>query len=221
MSFSPNWNLLYESGRHNSVWPWTDVIVKVLQHVRPPSGARALELGTGPGANIPFCLGIGVDYYGIEGSKAAVDQVLERFPTLEGKLIVGDFTKEIPFDVEFDFIIDRGSLTHNDAEGIKDALSLVNDCLKAGGMIIGVDWFSTEFSDMLKGKPTDDPHVWRNFETGLIADTGLAHFTNKARLTELLTDFELVALEHKTVESHIPSDGLKYAAWNFVAKKPE
>jgi hypothetical protein len=220
MSFHKNWNTLYESGRHNSVWPWTDVIVKVKRHVKPSPGNKVLELGTGPGANIPFFLDMGIDYFGIEGSASAVDQILERFPDLAGNLVVGDFTKELPFNYQFDFIVDRGSLTHNDAAGIRSALALVDKCLKPGGMIVGVDWFSTEFSDMKLGEPTDDPHVWRDFKSGLIKGTGLAHFSDRVRLEELLKDFELIALEHKRLDTFLPVNSSRYASWNFVAVKP-
>ncbi len=31
----------------------------------------------------------------------------------------GDFSKELPFNEKFDFIIDRSAVTHNSTQGIK------------------------------------------------------------------------------------------------------
>ena len=55
MSFSTQWDDQYASGRHMSLWPWTDVVVYVMRYAKPlESGCRVLELGCGAGANISF-----------------------------------------------------------------------------------------------------------------------------------------------------------------------
>ena len=45
-----------------------------------PVGMRVLELGCGPGANIPFFLSQGADYYAAEGSETIVVELQKKFP---------------------------------------------------------------------------------------------------------------------------------------------
>ena len=96
-----------------------------------------LELGCGAGANIPFFQSIGVQYYGIEGSVYQTDLLKKRFQDENVTIVAGDFTKEIPFDMDFDLILDRGSLTCNSTEDIKKSIDMVYEKLCQGG---GIPW---------------------------------------------------------------------------------
>ena len=49
-------------------------------------GGRVLELGCGAGANIPFFLALGMDYYAIEGSPTIVKQLHKRYADLADKI---------------------------------------------------------------------------------------------------------------------------------------
>ena len=64
---------------------------------------KAVELGCGAGANIPFFLSLGVKYYSVEASEVIVSQLHETYPELENKIIVGDFADTLPsWQVLFD-----------------------------------------------------------------------------------------------------------------------
>ena len=51
------WESAYSLGGHNTLWPWSDLVSLVSRHCCPissPEKFNMLELGCGPGANIPF-----------------------------------------------------------------------------------------------------------------------------------------------------------------------
>jgi SAM-dependent methyltransferase len=220
MSFSPEWEKRYQENTHMSVWPWSDVVSYVMRHARPTgSSFRVLELGCGAGANIPFFLSLGADYYAIEGSATIVDKLWERFPALRNNIMVGDFTQQICHDGEFDLVLDRASLTHNDTASIVRCLDLVYDKLRSGGRFIGIDWFSTAYSDYQKGDTTEDEFTRSAYQDGSFTNVGCVHFSDKPHLLELFKEFEILTLEHKTINREIPDNGWNFASWNLVARK--
>ena len=68
MSFCKLWDEQYQSGSHQSIWPWSKVVSLVSRSCKDLSGKNVLEIGCGAGANIPFFISKKVNYYGIEGS---------------------------------------------------------------------------------------------------------------------------------------------------------
>lgn len=220
MSFSKEWEDTYRAGGHNSVWPWSEVVSFVKRFTKDATHPLSVvELGCGPGANIPFFREIGAEYYAIDGSQSAVDAIVARFPDLAEQVVVGDFTTEIPFERTFDIVLDRGSLTHNDTTAMRRAIRLCHAALKPKGLLVAVDWFSTAHSEYPKGVATDDPWTKTGYTVGQFAGVGRAHFCDEQLLRELLEGFSLRYLEHKTIQRHLPDDGWISATWNFVAEK--
>jgi hypothetical protein len=220
MNFSNEWEQAYASGRAGSVWPWSDLVSFVMRYARPSKTPfRVLELGSAVGANIPFFESLGVEYYGIEGSESAVKLLHEKFPALAERIVAGDFTQDIPFDIEFDLIVDRASLTHNSTTAIESCISLVEKYLVPAGFFIGIDWFSTMHSDFALGTSADDANTKSDIQTGQFKDIGKTHFSDKEHLLSLFKAFSLVSLEHKVVTKEIPHDDQVFASWNFVAQK--
>jgi SAM-dependent methyltransferase len=219
MNFSPEWDERYRENPYWGIWPWSDLVSFVMRHARPEGpGGRVIELGCGAGANIPFFLSLGMEYYGIEGSVVIVENLRERFPALENNIVVGDFTQEIPFHGEFDLVVDRAALTHNKTDAIVSCLELVHGKLKPGGKFIGIDWFSTAYSDYSKGVE-EDPFTRSGYREGSFAGVGRVHFSDKPHLLDLFKRFEMMALEHKTIQREIPGDGWHFASWNLAVRK--
>lgn len=135
-----------------------------------------MELGCGAGANIPFLLSLGVDYHALEGSEHIVNELRERFPEIQSKIKNADFTKEIPFEGNFDIIIDRASLVHNHSEAITHAIELCYGKLEKDGLFIGVDWFSDSHTDLKRGEAAEDPNTRTKLETGSFVGLGRVHF---------------------------------------------
>lgn len=223
MAFSEEWDHVYQRSEQDSVWPWSDLVGYVMRHARPSGPEfRVLELGCGAGANIQFFLSLGVDYFGIEGSRTVVDRLQQRHPSLRQRIVATDFTREIPFSGQFDLVVDRSSLTHNATCDIVRCLDAVHARLKPGGMFIGIDWFSTSHPDFLVGTETIDEFTRSGFQSGRFCGVGRVHFSDQPHLLDLFRHFDFLSLEHKIVRRHIPDDNWSAATWNLaVRKKPE
>ena len=204
-----------------SLWPWSDLISYVMRYCKPTSNYfNVLELGCGAGANIPFFKKLGVNYYSIEGSPTIVSKVWKRFPDYKKNIKVGDFTKNIPFSVAFDLVVDRSSLTLNNAKDIGKAISLVFLKLKAGGKFIGIDWISTLHTDYSSGNAGGDQYTRDRIEEGQFANVGKVHFSDKQHILNMFSKFEIEILEHKSIKTEIPEKHTR-AYWSFIAVKPK
>lgn len=151
MGFSKEWEEAYKNNTQMSVWPWSDLVSYIYRYTDiKKRRLRVLELGCGAGANIRLFDELGADYYGIDGSATIVEMLHSKFPGDKYpsiNLAIGDFTKDIPFEGSFDIIFDRGALTHNTTESIKSVSKMIARKLKADGLFIGIDWFSTNHDD--------------------------------------------------------------------------
>ena len=218
MTFSKEWDQAYRDGTQMSVWPWSDLVGYVKRYMKPlKSKMRVLELGCGAGANIPFFLQLDAEYYAIEGSPAIVKVLWKRFPKIKKNIVVGDFTKEIPFKGSFDLVVDRSSMTHNTTKSIREALDMIHSKLVPGGKYIGIDWFSTRDHGFKLGKSAGDAYTREKFPPGRFLRVGRTHFSDQAHLKSLFKKFNLEIMEHKTVEIKQPANSGMSAAWNFVA----
>ena len=219
MTFSLEWDERYRSNTHMSIWPWSDLVSYVIRYAKPTGKqTRVLELGCGAGANIPFFLGQGFKYYGIEGSNTIINKLKRKFPKIKNNLIADDFTKQIQFKEKFDLVVDRAALTHNNTDGIKNCLELVYDKMKKNSMYIGIDWFSTKHHDYSNFVKKLDTYSRTGYSNGSFVNVGTVNFTNKPQLLKLFKKFEILVLEHKVTTKEIPEKKIS-AAWNFVARK--
>lgn len=212
------WDKIYGRNEQICVWPWSDLVSMIMRHAKPETqDFRMLELGCGAGANIPFFLSLGVEYYAIESSGVIVSRLHKKFPELEDKIFVGDFTKKLPSG-NYDLIVDRGSLTNNKTEAIENCLQLCHDQLKPNGKFVGIDWYSTLCSSYSQGQIEDD---WTriNFPRGPFVDAFRVHFSDKEHLLELFTKFEVRHLELRTTKSEFNDDHPVMASWNLAATK--
>jgi len=213
MSFSNEWNTIYAKNEQISIWPWSELVSTVMR-LGLPSTSRVLELGCGPGANIPFFKHLGMDYHAIEGSDVIVKQLHDRFPEYASTIKCGDFTKGFPFEGEFDLIIDRASVTHNDTQNIKALIADAKQQLNPGGFYIGIDWFSTKHSDFMSGEEVDN--FTRANCSGQFENCGMVHFSNKDHLEDLFKDFKIKSMTHKVVSE--ADDSHQVASWNVVCQ---
>jgi len=180
MTFSSEWDERYRSNTQMSIWPWSDLVSYVIRYAKPAKKQnRVLELGCGAGANIPFFLGQGFKYYGIDGSDTIINKLKESFPKIKNNLVSGDFTKKIQFEEKFDLVVDRAALTHNNIDGIKNCLEVVYDKMEKNSMYIGIDWFSTEHNDYSNFVKKLDMYSRTEYSKGQFTNVGTVHFTNK------------------------------------------
>jgi len=221
LSFSQEWDQRYQDNAHLTIWPWTDLVSLVMRYSKPkPPKFTVLEVGCGSGANIPFFRNFDfLKYFGIDGSPTIIKKLHERYPDLKDHLIVSDYTKGIPFEENFNLIIDRASLTCNTTEAIQKVLKLIYAKLKPDGKIISVDMYSTKYSEFKEGQDAEDYYTRKNYESGPFAHTGRVHFSNKSHLLDLFKQFSIIYLEHKIHKTEIPKGNFDFASWNLVAQK--
>ena len=203
-----------------SVWPWSDVVSLVRRYCkRLDENTGLLEFRCGAGANIPFFQSFRVQYHAIEGNPSMVERLQHQFPDLAARIVVGDFTNRISFQLKFDVVVDRAALTHNDTAAVREGLLLAWNAMSPGALFVGVDWFSTRFGEYGKGEPTPDPYTRADYRTGHFAGTRKVHVSDESHLRELLSQFEMSSLEEKCSRGVVPHDISQLAAWNFVVRK--
>jgi SAM-dependent methyltransferase len=183
--------------------------------------ARVLELGCGPGANIPFFLSLRMNYHAIEGSQIIFHRLQKSYPELKHQIIQGDFTAEEPFAHfdSFDLIVDRGAVTYNDTLSIKSTLRHVLNVLNPGGYFVGVDWISVNHSDVAIGVDCGDVNTRTEIPMGQFFRVGKVHFSDEIHLRELFSGFKIILLEEKIYKNYETVDGRQLASWNIVARK--
>ncbi len=162
-----------------------------------------------------------MDYWAVEGSEAIVEQVRANFPKLCERVVAADFTRDIPFPGPFDIVIDRSSVTHNTTEAIRRTLQMSFERLRPGGKYLGLDWFSTVYSDAQRGFALDS-HTRTNMPDGQFFELGAVHFSDQAHLENLLVTagFVLERIEHRQIDTFVPTDETTKGWWSFVAVRP-
>jgi SAM-dependent methyltransferase len=175
-------------------------------------------LGPGAGANIPLFAHLGVRYHGVEGSPSMAAALRERFPQFRDTLAAGDFVEAIPFSGPFDLVVDRASITHNSTEAIRKCLANIQSLLAPGGVLLGIDWFSTVHDEFRNGREAEDANTRTDFKTGQFEGLGRVHFSDEAHLRDLLGGYRIDVLEHKTVVTRAPAPK-NFGSWNFAARK--
>jgi SAM-dependent methyltransferase len=220
MSFSKEWESVYAQKGHLNRWPWSDVVSLVMRQIRPSGPSfRVLELGAGPGTNAGLFLALGVEYWAIEGSASAVEVCAERFPELQQRVRVADFSKAWPVEGQFDLIFDRAALTHNSEAALRAIVGQISERLKPGGRFLGVDWFSTKHSDFAIGEAGEDNWTKKGFTAGTFAGVGAVHFSDRAHLESLFQAFRFEYLQHTERQTQIPAGGAD-CSWNLIVRKP-
>ena len=214
MGFSRQWDKVYENREQLNKWPWSDLISILTSYADLRNKKSCLELGSGAGGNIPFFLENQINYFGIEGSTEAVNEIVYRFPNLKNNIIVGDFSKSIPFDLKFDLIFDRASITHNNLSSIINTIDLIKSKLNKNGLFAGIDWFSNKHTEFKMGEKVDN-YTENNFKSGQFKNIGNVFFSNEEILKELFKDFEFIYFHHKKID--IKDETI--ATYSFVVKK--
>ena len=233
---SPEWERFYADGSSFSIgtYPYLEKLVGMFVKEAP----RMLELGSGLGCEIPyFSMYMKFGYHGVDGSTSAVMRLQNIYGWLAGRLKLADFTKEIPFDGPFDFVVDRASIPHNELVDIRSCLKLVYEKLSPGGILICSDWFSDAHSEVGRGQEISQG-TRGGYPDGQFRQAGKVHFSSEDELADLFKDFEFLYLEERITRRVGPGKALEQvigfpwisaeyrkqdyrsSVWDIVVRKP-
>ncbi|MEC9282565.1 MAG: class I SAM-dependent methyltransferase [Bdellovibrionota bacterium] len=222
MSFSLNWEDTYQNNRHISVWPWPNLISYFYKTYDRKSSVKVLEIGCGAGANIPFFESLpNVEYFGIDGSPNIIEKLQSRFPNLRDNLRASDFTKEIPFQLKFDYIFDRGAMCCVPLEAVKKTLNNLKGFAKEDGHYIGIDWYSTEHSARQSGEAIGDNGNTRDhYKDGPFQGIGPVHFFSKEEIEDIFIENKILNLKLNKTKDYLPSETEDsiFASWDLIVK---
>ena len=119
-------------------YPWDQIVtfIKNLKVNFKKKKIKLLELGCGSGGNLLFASKEGIETYGLDISKSALDNTLNLFKKekLKVTLFNSSFEKIPTANLFFNIIIDRASLTCVSFDSIILSLIEVNRTLKKKGL---------------------------------------------------------------------------------------
>jgi len=196
-------------------------IAKNFYKLKNRKDIKILEIGSGTGANLWFCAREGFSVYGIDGSKTAVDRMVNRFKeeNLSDNLLgvsVGDYYDKLD-DIEdetFDAIIDLESLYCNPFDRSREIVQKSFSKLKKGGLM-----FSLTFADGTYGLDGENISYHAVSPTkGAMANMGFTRYTTKDDIEKLykLDNNEIVDIQRQ--ELHLSDDEV-IKEWIIALKK--
>jgi SAM-dependent methyltransferase len=220
--FNARWEAdVYAHGRQMNRYPFPAYIGPFLSLFgRAPdrSQIKVLEVGCGAGNNIWLFAREGFSTHGIEGSASALAYAQDRLAAegLSADLRRGDF-QHLPYaDGSMDFVLDRGSITHNTRPVIEATLAEVHRVLKPNGAFFS-QMFTNNHTDLRFAREFSDGSA-PEFTAGYFAGIGRTFFATRADLDALFgARFELQSIERESHENMLTGD--VSAVWNVLMRK--
>jgi Methyltransferase domain len=122
-----SWDAEYRRGRYTGEPPiaWIDTILAVLRSEPALWPGPGLYVGCGNGRNYLPLVDGGAELTGIDLSREAIAQLVERRPALARRLVCGDF-RELPAEARFAYLVAIQVFQHGDG-------AAVSACFVRGG----------------------------------------------------------------------------------------
>lgn len=186
------WDDFYDEGKYAMQFPG-DIEIKFFGRMSKKESLyrkKALDFGCGVGRNLLFMNKLGLESYGIEISKQAVERANNKLfkEGYEARAQVYD-GKKIPFDDDFfDFIISFGVLDHILFSEAKELMEELKRVLKDDGQMLLVihSYFDSHFG---RGEKIDENTFIINFGK---VEIGLPqHYFTEKEVKEVIKGFEL------------------------------
>jgi len=235
VTFSPEWASIYADGTAPPCSASPDLWMTLKDIAPMVEGSNALELGCGNALNFLSFKQHGFSYYGTDGSERALLLAAAKFPELEGRLALGDFTRS-ELQQGFSVIADRAAVSHNDTASIRRCIEFVYKALSLNGIFIGIDWFGCGHSEFcLSRGETVDERTRTGYADGQFRNVGCVHFTDRKEIEDIFSAFEIVILKERSflVPAGYPGAGYntsfiaeafrgsdyRSVVWDIVARK--
>lgn len=224
MTFDTRWESeVYARSLQINKYPFDHVVSTVMRLYGSSSRSKisVLELGCGTGNNLAFLAREGFKVYGVDGSPTAIDSARRYLDEedLSAELQCFDFVDLSVYESEkFDFILDRGSITHNSRASILKIISQVKRVLRKGGYFLSVI-FSDAHSGVRTGVRRGDG-TYSNFRSGYLKGLDFPfYFASKIDLVELYdANFKIMHKIHQVNHDLMAEDDVR-AMWSILAQK--
>jgi|LauGreDrversion4_2_1035121.scaffolds.fasta_scaffold13749_6 SAM-dependent methyltransferase len=162
---------------------------------------RILEIGCGPGANLPFLAKQAKLLGGVDFSKTAIsiaNQRMGRLSDVDPSIIdlrCGDISALPWGDSTFDMVVDVFALYANPTATISQALREVARVLYSGGLMYSKVWSASNIDHYKLGQPDLEKGTFSNSHIGPCANMGVSHYFERAEIEELWRDAGFEILE--------------------------
>lgn len=210
--FDKNWEtLIYKKNKQINNYPFDWIVSSTKKYIKNCKKKKVIELGCGTGNNLMFFKKNGFKIIeGIEGSKTASSIAKNRFKKQKNVIIFNkDFSKFIFKKENYDLFIDRGSLTHNKKQNIKEIIDKIYFSLKPKGFFFS-SLFSKKHYAYSKKKTFFKKEI--RGKSGLITS-----FLDLKDIRIIFKRFKLVSLIHETKNELMTKK--KNCWWYIVAYK--
>jgi SAM-dependent methyltransferase len=219
------WNDFYEDEIYDMRFPGESEIKFFGRAAKKESliGKKALDFGCGIGRDLIFMNTLGLEVYGLDTSKVAIEKAHNRLFNLGHDTRVQTFDgKKIPFDDDFfDFIISFGVLDHMLFKEAKELMTELKRVLKPNGQALVVvhSYFDSSYG---RGEKVDDNTFIINFGE---VEVGLPqHYFIEKEIEELISDFKLERIslhEDRNLEVQLKFMIKKDSLWELYLRKGE
>lgn len=192
---------IYAEGRQINVWPYTEV-VSAFAHYRKewtaPRQPRVLEVGCGTGNNLRALKDMGFEVAGIELSASGAE-IARSFVGEDAEIRTGSMV-DLPWDdASFDFVLDRGGVTHVPADQIPQVASEIERVLVPDGRLHAETLFGAGHPDKGFGR-RQASGSYDFFEEGFFVRVGLTSFFDEAELRKIFSSFHPLDVRRTVAE---------------------
>tara|TARA_B100000902_G_scaffold399921_1_gene473647 strand:+ start:2302 stop:2964 length:663 start_codon:yes stop_codon:yes gene_type:complete len=216
------WENIYKKKQQFNEWPFSDLVSLFSRYSKyKKKGLRVLELGCGAAPNAQFFLSKKMNYTGVDFSESVIKNVKKKFVKNKNiNFFYLDISKPIKFKKKFDFIIDRGSITHLTDRELNQCLKNVYENLENKGSFFTIDLFSINHSIFKHGR-INDSYYTRIFQKkkDRYYGCGKINFFSKKRIINFFgKKFKIIELIEKNFVHHFEKNK-KSSFWQVVLEK--
>ncbi len=189
---------VYGAGLQLNLWAYPEVLgplKRVLADWAFDRRPKLLEVGSGAGNNLLALAQMGFETHGVEISKTANLFAKNRFNAAGLEVFLSECSmSELPFsDGEFDFVLDRGAVTHVPKTETPAALAEISRVLSRSGTFFSYNLFGDEHPDIEFGVALDNGS-YDSFSEGQFQAVGVTTFFSEEEISKLFSIFDGVEI---------------------------
>ena len=216
------WENIYKMKKQLIEWPFSDLVSLFNRFNKfKKKKLTVLELGCGAAPNANFFLSKKINYTGIDFSKSIIKEVKKKYlKNKNTKFYCLDISKPFKFNKKFDYIVDRGSITHLSDKEVSQCLKNIFQNLKNKGIFFSIDLFSTSHSIFRQGisYESSNTKIFKKKKDQYYS-YGKINFFSKKRINDIFGEkFKIIELVEKNFVHHLKKNN-KSSFWQIVLKK--